>query len=391
MYLWTFNICHYKVVILGLWKSKRDMSESKIKYSTVHYQQYLKLDQILGAQKLRSVELGEPAHEEMLFIIVHQVYELWFKQIIHELTSVIEVFADKEVIESSIGVAIGRLNRVEAILKLMVEQIGIMETMTPLDFLDFRNYLFPASGFQSYQFRVVESLLGLPKEQRMTYHGKSYSSVFPLEQQKALEEIYEKGTLMDTVNAWLERTPFLVLDDFDFLKLYREAVTSMLQKEHTAIMHSDYLSAKEKEMRAKMVGSTDTYFQSILDREEYEKMRREGKKRLSYEATFAALFINLYREEPILHLPFQFITSLMDIDNQMTAWRHRHAQMVLRMIGNKMGTGGSSGHEYLNKTTEKHQIYSDFHNIATLLIPRSELPHLPLKIKKQLNYHFNVT
>ena len=367
------------------------MSESKIKYSTVHYQQYLRIDEILSAQKLRSVQLGEPAHEEMLFIIVHQVYELWFKQIIHELTSVIEVFADNEVIESSIGMAIGRLNRVESILKLMVEQIGVMETMTPLDFLDFRNYLFPASGFQSFQFRMVETLLGLPEEQRMTYHGKPYSSVFPAEQQQALEEIYRNGTLMDTVNAWLERTPFLKLDDFDFLQLYREAVTSMLRKEHAAILKSEYLTPKEKEMRTKMVGSTDSYFQSILDRNEYERMRKEGHKRLSYEATFAALFINLYREEPILHLPFQFITSLMDIDNQLTAWRHRHAQMVLRMIGNKMGTGGSSGHEYLSKTTEKHQIYRDFHNIATLLIPRSELPPLPGKIKEQLNYHFNVT
>ena len=367
------------------------MSESKIKYATIHYQKYLKLDQLLSAQDLRSVQLNQPAHEEMLFIIIHQVYELWFKQIIHELNSVIEVFADNEVIESSLGVAIGRLNRVEAILKLLVEQIGIMETMTPLDFLDFRNYLFPASGFQSFQFRMVESILGLPEEQRMTYHGQSYSSVFPKEQQEALEKLYKKGTLFDTVNAWLERTPFLKLNDFDFLKLYKKAVQSMIAKEHKAISASEYLSDKEKEMRIKMVGNTNTYFESILDREKYEELVRSGQKRLSYEATFAALFINLYREEPILHLPFQFITSLIDIDNQFTAWRHRHAQMVLRMIGNKMGTGGSSGHEYLRKTSERHQIYTDFHNLATMLIPRSELPLLPKEIKEQLNFHFNVT
>lgn len=367
------------------------MKSTEGKYTTIHYQQYLKLKEILGAQDLRSVQLGVPAHEEMLFIIVHQVYELWFKQIIHELDSIIEVFADEEVIESSLGVAIGRLNRVETILKLMVEQIGVMETMTPLDFLDFRNYLFPASGFQSFQFRAVECLLGLPEDQRLTYHGTKYSSVFPEDQQQQLTDIYKKGTLLKTVNAWLERTPFLKLDGFDFIKLYRGAVEAMLKKEAEAIMASSYLTEREKEMRSKMVGGTDTYFRSILDKDAHNQLMKDGKKQLSYEATIAALFINLYREEPILHLPFQFMTCLIDIDNQMTTWRYRHAQMVLRMIGNKIGTGGSSGHEYLAKTAQKHQIFSDFHHISTLLIPRSELPPLPSTIREQLNFHFNVT
>ena len=359
------------------------------KYTTIHYQNYLNLEQLLTAQQLRSVQLREPAHEEMLFIIVHQVYELWFKQIIHEVESVIEFFADKEVIESSLGVAIARLNRVEEILQLLVQQIGIMETMTPLDFLDFRNYLFPASGFQSFQFRKIECLLGLPDQQRMTYHGHSYSSVFPEEQQQELNRIYENGTLLETVNEWLERTPFLNLNGFDFLQAYRKAVQAMLEKENKAIMASEYLTEKEKAMRTKMVGSTDTYFQAIMNRQTHNELMEEGQKRLSYEATVAALFINLYREEPILQLPFQFMTCLVDIDNQLTAWRYRHAQMVLRMIGNKIGTGGSSGHEYLFKTAQKHQIFTDFHNISTLLIPRSELPELPGDIREQLNFHFN--
>lgn len=361
------------------------------KYTNIHYQKYLKLDQILEAQQLRSEELDDPAHEEMLFIIVHQVYELWFKQIKHELHSVIEFFKDEEVIESSLSTAIGRLRRVEAILNLMVQQIGVMETMTPLDFLDFRNYLFPASGFQSFQFRMIESMLGLPDTQRMTYHGKSYDIVFPDKQKAELKEIYKNGTLLDIVNAWLERTPFLNLDGFDFISRYRSAVESMLKKEKQAITTSDYLSDKNKEMRLKMLGDTDTYFKSILDRTTHDQLVKEGKKRLSYEATLAALFINLYRDEPILHLSFQFITCLIDIDNQMTNWRARHAQMVLRMIGNKVGTGGSSGHGYLEKTATKHQIYQDFHSISTVLIPRSDLPDLPHGVREQLNYHFNVT
>lgn len=366
------------------------MKTAKGKYSTVHYQKYLKLEELLGAQELRSAELTKPAHEEMLFIIVHQVYELWFKQIVHELESVIEFFEDNEVIESSLSIAIARLNRVEAILKLLVEQISIMETMTPLDFLDFRNYLVPASGFQSFQFRAIECLLGLPEEQRMTYFGQKYSAGFEEDKQKQLDNIYKKGTLLDKVNAWLERTPFLNLNGFDFLNAYKKSVKEMLRKETAAVMASEYLTDEAKKKRAEMIASTDTYFQAILKKETHKQLMKEGKKYLSYEATVGALFINLYRDEPILHLPFQFMTCLMDIDNQMTNWRYRHAQMVLRMIGNKIGTGGSSGHDYLSKTAQKHQIFTDFHHISTLLIPRSELPELPKDIRQQLNFHFNV-
>ncbi|MDW3646756.1 MAG: tryptophan 2,3-dioxygenase family protein [Bacteroidia bacterium] len=365
------------------------MKTKEGKYTTIHYQEYLQLGKLLNAQDLRSAKLEEPAHEEMLFIIVHQVYELWFKQIIHELNSVLELFAGQEVKDRDLSIAIGRMRRVESILKLLVEQIAIMESMTPLDFLDFRNYLFPASGFQSFQFRAVECLLGLPEKQRMTYHGHRYSSVFPEEQQAQLDSIYEGGTLLEKVNDWLGRVPFLNLNGFDFLSIYKQSVNQMLEKESQAILSSEYLTDKEKEMRKKMTGSMDTYFQAILERETHEKLLKEGKKRLSYEATIGALFINLYRDEPILQLPFQFISCLIDIDNQMTSWRFRHAQMVLRMIGNKIGTGGSSGHEYLAKTAQEHQIFSDFHNISTLLIPRSELPALPKEILAQLNFHFN--
>ena len=358
------------------------------KYTTIHYHNYLELDRILGAQILRSEKLDKPAHEEMLFIITHQAYELWFKQMIHELESVVDMFSKDELDERNLGTAIGRLDRVEKILSLLIKQISVLETMTPLDFLDFRSYLFPASGFQSFQFRAVESLLGLPEQKRITYHGQKYSSVFPEEQQKQLDDIYAKGTLFDWVNKWLQRTPFLKLEGFDFVDKYKAAVQQMLKKEYAAIQDSEYLTDKEKEKRMEMVGGTDTYFKAILSRENHQKLMDEGKKRLSYDATLAALFINLYRDEPILQLPFQLLTNLVDIDDLMTTWRYRHAQMVLRMLGNKIGTGGSSGHEYLSETARRHKIFADFHTISTLLIPRSDLPSLPENIRKKLSYHF---
>jgi tryptophan 2,3-dioxygenase len=353
------------------------------KYSTIHYHSYLQLEQVLGAQRMRSAEVEPtPAHDEMLFIIVHQVYELWFKQIIHELSSVATMFEGNHVDECNIGTAVARLKRVVSIQQLLIQQIQVLETMTPLDFLDFRNYLFPASGFQSYQFRVVEVLLGLQEEGRLTYNNMPYGSVFAPEQQAQLKQLAESKSMFDLVEDWLERTPFLKFGQFNFLDHYKKAVQQMLERE--------YLSADEKAMRLRMLGGTDTYFQSVLNPEVHERLRAEGKLRLSYEASVAALLINLYRDEPILHLPFQLLTCLVEIDEHFTTWRYRHAQMVMRMLGRKIGTGGSSGYDYLHATAVKHHIFGDLHNISTLLIPRSALPALPEDLKKELGFNFSL-
>lgn len=365
------------------------MTKPDQKYATIHYHSYLQLDKILDAQHLRSAEVEDtPAHEEMLFIIVHQVYELWFKQIAHEVRSVVGMFRGDNVDERSIGTAVGRLNRVIEIQKLLIQQIQVLETMTALDFLDFRNYLFPASGFQSFQFRKVEAMLGLPENQRITYNNKHYASEFSGDQQAELDAMIAGGTLFGVVEEWLERTPFLHFGKFEFLEYYRAAVGNMLEKEQAAIQSSAYLDEREKEMRLRMLGSTDTYFQSVLDPAVHRQLQEEGKLRLSYRATVAALFINLYRDEPILHQPFNLLRCLIDIDEMLTSWRYRHAQMVLRMLGRKIGTGGSSGHEYLHATAVKHHIFKDLHNISTLLIPRSELPDLPDFLKMQLGFYY---
>jgi len=364
------------------------MSENK-KYSTIHYGSYLGLEKLLTAQNLRSADLQEiPAHDEMLFIITHQSYELWFKQIIHELESVIKVFKTNRVDEKNIGTSIARLERVSKIQGLLLDHLEIMETMTPLDFLDFRNYLFPASGFQSFQFRKIENLLGLDEKDRVTYGGHHYSSPFSEDQQKQLFGIKETGTLFDVVEDWLERTPFLQFKDFKFLEYYKKAVEKMIASEQEAIKRSSYLSEKEIEMRLRMLGSSDTYFESVLNPDVHQAMMDEGKFRLSYKASLAALLINLYRDEPILHPPFKLLMCLVDIDSNMTSWRYRHAQMVLRMLGRKVGTGGSSGHDYLNSTARSQHVFNDLHNISTLLIPRSDLPELPPNLKEQLSFTY---
>ena len=140
-----------------------------------------------------------------------KVYELWFKQILHEVGSVVEMFRRLRIDERNVGLAVARLKRVIEILQLLIEQIRVMETMTPLDFLDFRNYLFPASGFQSFQFRLVEAVLGLEEKQRLTYNNKPYASVFTSEQQEELARVQEEGSLFEAINAWLERTPLFAV------------------------------------------------------------------------------------------------------------------------------------------------------------------------------------
>ena len=359
------------------------------KFTTIHYHSYLELDKILDAQHPRSEVKGEvPAHEEMLFIVVHQVYELWFKQILHELSSLLEMFENDRVDERNTGTAVARLDRLIEIMELLIQQIRVLETMTPLDFLDFRSYLFPASGFQSFQFRMVENMLGLPREQRMTYNQAEFDIVFTEEQKERLRKVEQGGTLFNLVEAWLERTPFLEFRNFSFLTLYEAAVERMLGKERAAILDSKYLLPESREIRLRVLDSTAQYYQNVFDPARHEALKASGELRLSYKATLAALLVKLYRDEPILQMPFNLLGRLTDLDELLTTWRYRHAQMVLRMLGKKVGTGGSSGHDYLSQTAAKHHIFKDLHNISTLLIPRSELPPLPEEVKRELGFFF---
>ncbi len=133
----------------------------------------------------------------------------------------------------------------------------------------------------------------------------------------------------------------------------------MLTKEQSAIKESPFLSEEEKVMRLQMLGTTNSYFNSILKKEAHDQLRATGAVNFSYDATIAALLINLYRDEPILRMPFNLLSGLMDIDEALTTWRSRHAQMVLRMLGKKIGTGGSSGHEYLARTAAEDPIFSE--------------------------------
>ncbi len=358
-------------------------------YPTVYYADYLQLDRILHSQDRMSEKFGKPAHDEMLFIIVHQAYELWFKQILFEVDSIISMIAAKHVEEMHIGICVGRLQRVIEIQKVLIDQLRILETMTPLDFLDFRDFLFPASGFQSIQFRLVEIRLGLKSDARLRYNQAAYHSRVSPEHQQLLLDAEKEPNLHDALEGWLERIPFLETEDFAFWQAYREAVVAMLDSDRRVIEANPTLSENEKLVQLLELDGTARHFEGVFDAERLDAMRAAGDWRMSHRATQAALFISLYRDQPILAMPYRLIASLVDMDELLTTWRYRHALMVHRMIGTKIGTGGSSGYHYLKATADKHKVFADLTNLSTFLIPRTALPELPRALRSKLGFVHN--
>src|SRR6185436_17983425 len=160
------------------------------------YASYLKIDELLSLQQRRSA----PAeHDEMLFIIIHQVYELWFKELLHECDRVMRLLEQDESHRAQ-----HTLKRILTILKVMVAQLDILETMTPLEFLTFRERLDAASGFQSDQFRQIEFVLGMKSERALERFAEGSRA------RGALEQRYRATTLWDAFLRYLARERYPV-------------------------------------------------------------------------------------------------------------------------------------------------------------------------------------
>jgi tryptophan 2,3-dioxygenase len=355
------------------------------------YAEHLQLERLLTCQVRQSEKHGRPAHDEMLFIVVHQAYELWFKQILFELERVQTIFSGPEVDDRSLGQVVHGLGRIVTIQKLLLQQLDVLETMTPLDFLDFRDLLFPASGFQSVQFRLLETALGLGRADRLKFDQRSFDERLAPGDRTRLREAEARPSLSDQIEAWLARTPFVSLPGYDFREVYRQAVTEMLESEAALVRGNPALGETEKQAEIESLSAARARFDSIFDEARHRALREEGSWHLSWQALQAALFINLYRDEPALQSPFALLSRLMDIDETMTSWRYRHALLVQRMIGRKVGTGGSSGHEYLRRTAEQHRVFADLFTLSTFFIPRSQLPTLPAELRRAMGYRYGGT
>ncbi|KFP81086.1 Tryptophan 2,3-dioxygenase, partial [Acanthisitta chloris] len=199
-YLFNFNN-------LSLEDENEDKSQEGINKASkggLIYGDYLQLNKILNAQELESEKKGKKIHDEHLFIVTHQAYELWFKQILWEMDSVREIFQNGHVRdERNMLKVITRMNRISMILKLLVEQFSVLETMTPLDFFDFRYYLSPASGFQSLQFRLLENKIGVPQSLRVPYNRKHYRDNFKGQEYELLLKSEQEPTLLQLVEVMM--------------------------------------------------------------------------------------------------------------------------------------------------------------------------------------------
>lgn len=357
----------------------------------VYYGQYLKLDQLLNAQQPLSRQFASTenpeAHDEMLFIIVHQAYEIWFKQILHDLKSIVEIFNQSHVPDQAFGQITNRLHRITKIQTMLLGYFDILETMTPMDFLEFRNLLIPASGFQSTQFREIEILMGLKTHDRESIDKEFFLGRLSESDKNILLTLEKTPSLLDLVQKWLERTPFTTQATFNFWSEYQKTIHTMLaQDKETILTNAAKLTEEGRALQLENLKTTEKTFNSLFDENLHKNLIAEGHRKISQKAILNALFILLYRDEPMLALPHRMLSLLMDIDENFTTWRYRHALLAQRMLGTKIGTGGSSGHQYLKKAADNNRAFMDLFNLSTYLVPRSLLPTLPEQIKNQLNF-----
>jgi tryptophan 2,3-dioxygenase len=171
--------------------------------------------------------------------------------------------------------------------------------------------------------------------------------------------------------------------DYDFSLEYRNAVRRMLEDDAARVRAHAAMSAEQREAEAQRIEASLAEFQAI-----FAPASAASPWQMSREAVQAALFITVYRDRPVLQLPFQLLAALMNVDELLTLWRYRHALMVQRMIGVKVGTGGSAGHDYLRETAARHRIFSDLFRLSTYLIPRSRLPKLPRELEDAMGYRY---
>ena len=246
------------------------------------YNKYLRVADLIGLQDC----LSDPQHhDELLFITIHQAYELWFKQILHEIDAAIVLMN-----EDRLTAAARALRRVVEIEKLLVNQIHILETMTPISFLAFRDQLNPASGFQSMQFREIEFASGL-------------------KHQSLLNEFRE--------------------DEFALSRVQKRFEAPSLGESFYAALRMRGLDAPAND-------------DSNSDE---ERRKRYGKR------AQAVLEILTHFEER--NEEFQLAEALLEHDEYFSLWRSHHIKMVERMVGTKRGTGGSEGVGYLQTTLDK--------------------------------------
>ena len=329
------------------------------------YSEYLNLRELL---KLQGEDRGISS-DEMHFIIVHQTFELWFKQIIRELTDVRDILSQVPVPEDQIPVAVDHLGRTTEIFRLMASQWTVLETLTPQGFLAFRDGLGTASGFESYQMREFEILLGLENSDRfggidpldsfrkMVDNGEAKKEIL-----ERLESVMALPSLVESLMNWIERTP--IMGSLYGSENDEEAVSDYINSHLEAHREICDLASKSSEMMATRMNAAHEGAISFL--------KPEGKISRS---RVGLLFIESYRELPLLTWPRKLVDAIVELEESMVKWRHSHARMVERIMGRRIGTGGTSGVDYLDATSQ-YRVFKDLWSVRTILLKPESRPDL---------------
>ncbi len=346
------------------------------------YWDYIRVEQLLGLQSGIAAHENEIGDDEVRFIVIHQIDELWLKLVLRELTTARNLFAQKPVPEDALAGAVQSLRRITICLDLAAQHFKLMETMRTQDYLTFRDKLNPASGFQSAQLREIEILMGLPDEDRIplgneasymqalrSHDGSPSPALLRVERRKA-----DGPTLKAAVDAWLHRTPIDGCSPGDagdeaaiahFIERFLAGHERLYQRalDHAVAVQA-LTKADEERLRARYKGQ----FQGAvrhLGAEDVPAEQRAFVRRLRA----AILFVDSNRTLPLLSWPGQIIDGLIEAEQSMLVFRQRHARMVERVIGRRVGTGGSDGVAYLDQTALKYRVFTEIWAARTLLLP----------------------
>lgn len=350
-----------------------------------NYWDYLGIEQLLSLQDgLPDGE--EPSADELHFIIVHQVFELWFKLVLSELRLARDAVSAELVPEEHIPKVVRHLQRVGKVFEHTMSQWAVMETLTPQDFLAFRDKLVPASGFQSVQLRELEILLGLDPAQReasgfgdpiRVIQNLADGSPGGVHAKAKLAAALAEPSLADAINEWVYRTPIQGSQPRDaqdatvvetFISGYVKAQGEHL--ENQARIYGRQGTLTEEQARERLQ-------HTLKDTEDFLRATdiAQDKRAVRSRIRCSVLFIESYRELPLLAWPRTLLDEIVDLEELLILFRTRHVRMVERVIGRRLGTGGSSGVDYLEETL-KYRIFTDLWTVRTILLPRTALPKL---------------
>ena len=342
------------------------------------YWDYIQVDRLLELQGGLAGDSKSLATEEVMFITVHQVFELWFQVVLQELLRIRDAFKAEVLSNEDMIEVVTRLERCATILRVGNQHWEVMETLPAREYLKFRGKLMPASGFQSAQLRQIEILLGLEESDRIPFgsEGSHLAALrgangAPTEASRRVEQqMQDLPTLKAAIASWLERTP---IGGADHHASSHEAFIEQYLKAHSEEVDRSLAHAQAVATQGADEGRLKALYDA--ERESVRAFLQPEDERLA-RIRAAILFIETYPEEPLLTWPHRVLEGLLVFEQRFVIFRQRHARMVERIIGRRTGTGGTAGVDYLDQTALKYRIFPELWSVRSLLINPEVAPPL---------------